>query len=326
MCQGSVHAVVPCAMCKQDETSDSVRPALDIFNELSEVGRLAAKRFERSIMLISVAVPLRLVRRPPCSLLRSYANAASRSKRTAKALPLRSRGSIPNTTHAERGRPPTAKGSAPPAFTSTSIQQYRAKQLYDAGIRQVYEARGSSRVIFAYAVGACFVGYAINLWALRHWDRDTLTGMGSYQKTFVAGSNRVAMFACSVVGGLIVLRYSGLIRSIRLVDTGHGNIKLDIHMRRRVPWSNTRYTVEPGGVVMPRKWQQSVIPDAETKSGRNLVTLLGRPYAWLKSWILMDGIVAPVRLSSEAAGMLDTSGNFSISLNEFSAITSQSDR
>lgn len=322
MCQGSVHAVVPSALHDRNETSDSVTSALDDLNELFEVGRFAPKRVERNIMLASVVASFR----PACSSLRSYATAASRSTRPAKPPPLRSRSNIPNPAHAGRGRPPPTKRDATPAFTSTSIQQYRAKQLYDAGIRQVYEARGSSRVIFAYAVGACFVGYAVNIWALRHWDRDNLTGMGSYQKTFVAGSNRVAMFACSVVGGLIVLRYSGLIRSIRLVDTGHGNIKLGIHMRRRVPWSDTRYTVEPGDVVMPRKWQQSVIPDAETKSSRNLVSLLGRPYAWLKSWILMDGIVAPVRLSSAAAGMLDTSGNFSISLDEFSAITSQKDQ
>lgn len=326
MCQGSDHVVLPSAMPDRNETSDSVRSTLDNLNELSEGGRLAPRRFGRNNMLASAAACFRPVRRPACNSLRSYATTTSRSTRPAKPPPLRSRSNIPNPTHAVRGRPQAAERDAPSAFTTMSIQQYRAKQLYDMGIRQVYEAGASSRVVFAYAIGACFIGYAVNLWALRHWDRDTLTGMGSWQKTFVAGTNKVGMFACSMVGGLIILRYSGLIRSIRLVDTGHGNIKLGIHMRRRVPWSDTRYTVEPGDVVMPRRWQQSIIPDAETNSGRNLVALLGRPYAWLKSWILMDGIVAPVKLSSDTAGQLDTSGKFSISLHEFSAITSQRDR
>ena len=266
---------------------------------------------------------VRSVRQPICSTLRSLATTTSRSARPTKAPP-RNRSAIPNPDHAKSRGPRAAKTPESSTFVPTSVQQHRAKQLYDAGIRNVYEKRGSSRVIASYIIGASFIGYAINLFTLRHWNRDTLTGMGSWQKTFVAGTNRVGMFGFSLVGGLIILRYSGLIRSIRLVESASGTIKMDVHMRRRVPWSNTRYVVEPGDLVMPRHWRQRIMPEAETESSRNLVAILGRPYAWLKSWILMDGIVAPVRVSAQAAGQLDTKGTFGVSLNDFSAITSQS--
>lgn len=274
-------------------------------------------------MLPCVAVAFRPAQRSVCSSLRSFATTTSRSARPTKARPPRSRGNIPAPSNTERVGLHAAKGVGASNPTLASVQQHRAKQLYDAGVRQVYEARGSSKVIASYAIGACFIGYAVNLLTLRHWDSDTLTGMGSWQKMFVAGVNKVGMFACSLVGGLIILRYSGFIRSIRLVDAGHETIKLDIHMRRRLPWSKTHYTVEPGALVMPRQWRQRIIPDVETESSRNLVALLGKPYVWLKSWILMDGVVAPVRLSSDAAGQLDTRGTFNISMSEFSALTSQ---
>ncbi|ETN40804.1 uncharacterized protein HMPREF1541_05084 [Cyphellophora europaea CBS 101466] len=268
-------------------------------------------------MLLPRATSLRFARQSSraTSCLRSVATASAKAKRTrTTALPqsgLRQNG---GSTAARPGQ----------QITHASLKAKRARQLYDQGVRLVYEAPAfSGRILGAWFIGACFVGYAVNLVSLRHWDMSTLHGMGSWQKNFIAGGNRVSMFFLTFMGGFAIFRYCGFIRSIRLVDLGAGNIKLGVHVRRRMPWSETRFTVAAGELSLPHRWQQRLNPSTETTASRNLTAMLSLPYTWLKSWLLMDGVIAPVTVGTGAIGQLDSAGKFEVSLADFNAITTE---
>jgi hypothetical protein len=211
-----------------------------------------------------------------------------------------------------------------PNMAMISPQQHRAQQLYLAGVRQVYSEGGAGKIYGAWAIGALLGLSAVNIYTLRWWDTRELHGMSKWQRQFVGGANRISMMTLVLIGGFAVFRYTGSIRSIRLFNAGPQGVLFDVRIRRRVPWSGTRYMVEPGDMLMPRFWRSKIRQkDSPTNFRRDLSNKLGPAYAWIKSWILKDSVIAPVRLSQETAGFMDATGDFDIPVDDFWAMTSE---
>lgn len=70
---------------------------------------------------------------------------------------------------------------------------------------------------------------------------------------------------------------------------------------------------------MPKGWHRGIVPVIENGP----ISLSRAPMTWLRSWFSMEGVVTPVRLSQNTSGCLDASGAFDVSLNDFSAMTSE---
>jgi hypothetical protein len=231
---------------------------------------------------------------------------------------------------APSGIPRMARVPTPVAERLTK-SEFIAKKLWDNGVRTVYEApKLSRRVLLSWVVGLSFLTYSFNIVRSRHWDASKLKGMSNLQAQLVAGGHRLGAIFASLVGGYSILRYCGFIKSIRLVQSRYGYINLRVHIKRRTPWSQTHYTVPPGDVILPREWRRTLTSaqlQADSESSRQLTRLLGRPFTFLKSWLLMDGVVSPVHVRDQGrllgTGMLDMRGSFNVSDVEFESIVKE---
>lgn len=269
------------------------------------------------MMLLYILSPLRLAR-PQCQSLRRFTTNLPRSAQRSKTKPATgtARSQVIPSPRQQRSAKPSATVPKQSNSVVMNPQGYRAKQLYDKGVREIYREGSKSRIIASWLIGGGLILNAVSIFSMRNWDSSKLVGMGGWQKMFVGGANRVAMFFLTAVGGFIIFRYLGSIRSIRLVDVGESRVKFDIRIRRRLPWSGTRYRVHPGDVLMPKNWRRSLPLPNERQRTPSL-------YAWMKSWMFMDGIISPVRLNKETVGFIDGEGVFGISLDDLGAMTSE---
>lgn len=279
-------------------------------------------------MSVHFVVPLRFVK-PRCSSIRHFSTHFPRSAKPTKAKPVSIPARKTGSNKLPAGRSSVPITNAVPRQTTvghTGPQQTRAVQLYNAGVRDVYREGSKSRIIASWLIGGGCILSAGLVVSLRFWDTDNLVGMGKWQRTFVAGANRVVPIFLSLVGGGVILRYTGSIRSIRLVAVSPSRVNLQVRVRRRVPWSNTNYVVEPADLLMPRNWRRELVPEVESGASQKLGNTLGSPYRWMRAWINNERIISPVWLDKNSVGYLDCDGKFGIPTEDFAAITSEGSR
>jgi hypothetical protein len=252
---------------------------------------------------------------------RSFRTTLPRFARPAKRIPSQSATQITLR--------PSAKGTLKPRTAAiptsaglVSRQQFLARQLYNAGVREVYSHRRPGRIYATWAIAGCFAIYALNLFRMRLWDPYTLEDMGKTQKTFVSYAHRAGIAFCILSGGIVVAWYAGPIRSMQLLDFGSSQgIQVVVKMRRRVPWSKTHFFVDPAQIVLPKNWRTTLQEELELTRGKT--SPLRRAFRSSKAWITRTGIISPVKVGERTFSYIDGAGRFEVPFADFEAITSQ---
>ena len=194
-------------------------------------------------------------------------------------------------------------------------QQYKANQIYARGVRNVYQAPSHVGILgFSWLLGGALLTCTFALGSSGHWDMGAQ--MSGLQKSITETGYRLGMILFGFVGWLAVFRYTGLVKSIDLLQRG-GNAKLRLKVRRMVPFLKpNEIIVSTHDLSLPPYWLHQ-IDDLSLESADlrrrgfsfNLWNIFWVPFVKFRSWVFRHGIVNVTYLEGRA--MLDLTGDFS---------------
>ena len=208
---------------------------------------------------------------------------------------------------------------------------YAAKQLYDSGIRNIYDSPSHiGKLGFSWLVAMFAIGNSLRMYYEGNYKLRPGHGYGPKKKVAVEAMLRIPMIFFTVVGGYAVLRYNGLVRSLDLVRTNSNNmVQIRISIRRAIPILKPKEYIVPAYMLrLPYKWKfhSERLPDigpptsAATRVGR----VLWAPFKKFQEYLIMDGMLAvdfETHESGRIKALLDTHGTFTRNMGDLEAMS-----
>ena len=200
-----------------------------------------------------------------------------------------------------------------------------AMSLYKEGVREVYKAPSHFGVLaMSWAIGTLCIGKTLDMALEGYYQLREGHGLSPLKKWAVEAGNRLGMIFITVAGGYAILRYNGLVKSMRLVSNSMGVLEMEVSVRRLIPVLPPKiYRVPSFSVRMPARWKLIYDHRAEEAAPKTASRLFYYPFIKFKNFLTKDQILAATMGEEQINCLVDAKGTFTPSMAAVEAITSE---